>query len=618
MCGIVGVLSKYEPISDTLLDGLNELQNRGYDSMGVSFITAENRFYILKDISTGHASMIKSLRTQSKNINAINGIAHSRWATHGGITKENAHPHICYRGLFSLVHNGIIENYIELKQQLLDKKVGFKSETDTEVIVNLISFTFDILSNTYTNEESYQLICRAISTVCTNLEGTFGLVIQYKHLPTKLFCIRCGSPLVVGVSDAFVMVVSEKSAFSSRITHYTALRNHDLVVLHNDSRDIISMYNPNMYTLKIIDMTTTDKDNPFASWTEKEIREQPMAIRRCINYGSRIELDLTKSRLGGLANLSEQLFSADHMLLMGCGTSYHACLLVAPHYRKMSMLHTVQVCDASEFDISILPKMGRTVVIVVSQSGETIDLSLSIQKIRAIQPSTLILGVINVVDSLIANEVDAGVYTNCGKERGVASTKSFVTQVIVLLLISFYFSKQHTYSLLLKDISTLPLSLENHMDIYFDKVKTLLPNISHFENIFVIGRSYDYYIAMEASLKIKEISYIHSEAYSSSSLKHGPFALLDETMLVIIVSTITDDRKKIENAYQEIHSRKSPILVVSYENMFDCPFFINVPYHSLSYLEAVCVLQIIALGLCNIRGHNPDYPRNLAKVVTVE
>jgi glucosamine--fructose-6-phosphate aminotransferase (isomerizing) len=365
-------------------------------------------------------------------------------------------------------------------------------------------------------------------------------------------------------------------------------------------------------------MTINDTDNPFSSWTEKEIREQPLAIRRSINFGSRIESDFTQSRLGGLSGISARLLDTEHVILMGCGTSYHACLLIAPYYRQIPILNTVQVCDASEFDMAVMPKSGATVVIVVSQSGETIDLALSIQKIRAARPSTLILGVINVVDSLIANEVDAGVYTNCGKERGVASTKSFVTQVIVMLLMSFYFLREHTYSPLLKDMLILPLSLENHMEMYFDKVQKLLPDISRFQNIFVVGRSYDYYIAMEASLKIKEISYVHSEAYSSSSLKHGPFALLDETMLVIIVSTIPADRKKIENAYQEIHSRKSPILVISYENMFDCPLFISVPSHSLSFLEAVCVLQIIALGLCNTFGHNPDYPRNLAKVVTVE
>lgn len=617
MCGIVGILSTNNDINEQLLNGLNELQNRGYDSMGISLITPDNKYFIKKEISINNScdSIIDKLRT---NTYSTNGIAHSRWATHGRITKSNAHPHQCYKEIFCLVHNGIIENYLELKQDLLQQNIEFKSDTDSEVIVNLISFTFDILKNTYPKEDIYNLICKAITTVCTNLEGTFGLVIQCILTPTKLFCIRYGSPLIIGLSESVVMVVSEKSAFSPAITHYTALKNHDLIVLQPDSKKFISIHNSNAYTLNFLNMSFENNENPYDSWTEKEIIEQPYAIHRCINFGSRIKSDFTTSLLGGLTSVSEKILNTEHLVLMGCGTSYHACLLVASYYRKIKTLNTVQVFDASEFDPILLPKNGTISVIVVSQSGETIDLAISIQKIRKHNPDILILGVVNVVDSLIANEVDAGVYTNCGKERGVASTKSFMTQVIVLILISFHFSNQSSYSKVLQDLSQFPISLNNNMNIYFQKVSDLIPLIHKFKNIFIIGRSSDYYISMEASLKIKEISYIHSEAYSSSSLKHGPFALLDKDMLVILVSSIPEERKKCENAYQEIYSRKSPLLVISYENMFNCPMFIQIPLHSVCFLEAICVLQIIALNLCNSLGHNPDYPRNLAKVVTVE
>lgn len=618
MCGIIAVLSSNYSVAGILLEGLREIQNRGYDSMGVSLITPPGEYYITKDINS--PDILAKFQRECREVTSFNGIAHTRWATHGGVSKTNAHPHCCYQGLFCLVHNGIIENFAQLKAQLHDKDIPCVSQTDSEVIVNHISFTFSLLREATPGISPRELICQSIATVCANLHGTFGLVIQYRHLPQVLFCIRCGSPLVVGVADDFMMIASERGALDPRVHHYTALHNHDLIVLNNTSQNIVSIHNRHMYTLKIHDATTTDRENPFSSWTEKEIREQPDACRRCINFGSRVAADRRACRLGGLSSVSERIQDTRHIVMLGCGTSYHSCLTVARHFREMTWVDTVQVCDASEFDLNIIPRSGQTVVIVTSQSGETIDLAFAIDKIRIHHPDILILGVINVVDSLIANAVDAGVYTNCGKERGVASTKSFMTQVIVLFLVSFYFIRDPTTQsrALLQSIVQFPESLESHLQSYFDQVRRHIATLAHFQNIFVVGRSLDYYIAMEGSLKIKEMSYIHSEAYSSSSLKHGPFALLDQTMLVILISTKSSERVKIENAYQEIASRNAPILLISDENMFDCPLFIAVPQHAFAFLEAMCVLQVLALELCHIRHHDPDHPRNLAKVVTVE
>lgn len=606
MCGIIGALSETRSISKCILNGLEELQNRGYDSMGVSFLSTE--YSILKDICKDYKAFLNKL-SQTINTN-YNGIAHTRWATHGGITHENAHPHKCYQNIFCLVHNGIIENYMDIKKNLLDHSIPFISETDSEVIVNLISYIFYTLHTESNN--IYDTVCKSISLASKELNGTFGLVIQCKYLPNHLFCIRWGSPLLIGTSNDLVMVVSEKSAFDISITKYAMLENHDLVILQ--SNNIIRRFSTSdAYDMKKFIYSHTDYINPYSTWTEKEIREQPMSIRQCLNNGSRI---IDGVQLGGLQSVLPQIKQIEHIILIGCGTSYHACLIASIYFRELTLINTVQICDASEFEPLIIPKRGKTCLIIVSQSGETMDAIVALSKFRKAQPGGLVLGVVNVVDSLIACQVDAGVYMNCGKERGVASTKSFSSQVIVLFLIASYFSNSKNYLL---SLETLSNRVESILSYAFDIINTQIVSIvNSFQNIFIIGKSYDYIIAMEAALKIKEISYIHSEAYSSSSLKHGPFALLGPNMLVILISTLPSERKKIENAYQEIYARNAPIIVIGYENIQNCPLFIQVSDKHFSYLEANIILQILALQLSISRGINPDYPRNLAKVVTVE
>lgn len=621
MCGIIGVLSQHDSVVNTLVRGLSELQNRGYDSMGMSLLQQEE-FHVWKDVCHHQDDIDVLLTNMDKTQTYSNGIAHSRWATHGGITKENAHPHVCFQNLFALVHNGIIENFKELKKELEQENnnIMFLSDTDSEVIVNMISQQFLRQKEDITSLQDR--VIHAICSIIPRLQGTYGLVIQCRILPYHLFCIRYGSPLVVGISEKHVMIVSEKSALGKDVNLYLPIEDHDLIILQPDKikpitrisdvpRDIVFFEN--------LDPTQEDKKG-YNTWTEKEIREQPDAIRRCIKNGSRILPDNSGVQLGGLIENKEKIQNTQHLILLGCGTSYHACLLISHYFRVMkNNLQTVQVCDGSEFDVSFISKSGNTTLIVVSQSGETMDLLVSIRKFRQYNPDFLVLGVINVVDSVIARMVDGGLYINCGKERGVASTKSFTTQVITLYLVSCFFSSCYTISSHLQIIRNLPVILQHNLEKYFEHVRTWLCRlVREFSNIFIIGKSFDYYIAMESSLKIKEICYIHAEAYSSSSLKHGPFALLDKNMLVILLSNVPSERSKLENAYQEIKARGSPILVLSYENIHECPYFITIPYHYFSYMEANIVLQILALELSLSKQINPDYPKNLAKVVTVE
>lgn len=618
MCGIVGVLSEEKDIVDTLMKGLLELQNRGYDSMGVSLV-GPTGFDVHKDVCHHQDDIASILHKIDKTKQYHNGIAHSRWATHGGITRENAHPHVCFQGIFSLVHNGIIENFQELKQQLTQKQVPFRSDTDSEVVVNLVSVMFQ---EQPTDLSDTDRVIRAIGSVLPQLHGTYGLVIQCRMLPQNLFCVRYGSPLVVGIYDKGVMIVSEKSALDHHVRMYMPIEDHDLIILQDDKLKPITRISGVQRELVFLENThiVSDDKGEYGTWTEKEIMEQPTALERCIKNGSRILPDNSGVKLGGLMENKDKIDETDHILLLGCGTSYHACLLVSHYFRKMkNRIQTVQVCDGSEFDVSYIPKIGNTTLIVVSQSGETMDVLLSIRKFKQAQPGFLVLGVINVVDSIIARTVDGGLYTNSGKERGVASTKSFTTQVITLYLMACFFSSCYTISSHLQIIRNFPLILHHNLSRYFETVRSCVRDIViPYTNLFVVGKSLDYYIAMESSLKMKEISYIHAEAYSSSSLKHGPFALLDEGMLVILLSNIPSERNKLENAYQEIKARHAPIIVLSYENIHHCPHYVNIPYHYFSYLEANIVLQILALELSLAKGIHPDYPKNLAKVVTVE
>lgn len=619
MCGIVGVISDENEIVDTLMKGLLELQNRGYDSIGVSLMDPTG-FFVHKDVCNHQDDIASLMSTIDMTKQYHNGIAHSRWATHGGITKENAHPHVCFQNMFSLVHNGIIENFNELKQQLVQKhQIMFHSQTDSEVIVNMISVLFQQQPS---DLSAMDKVIRSICSTLPQLQGTYGLVIQCRLLPQNLFCVRYGSPLVVGISDKGVMIVSEKSALNHHVRTYMPIEDHDLIILQDDKIKPITRISDVQRELVFLENTnqTLDDKGEYGTWTEKEIMEQPTAIERCIKNGSRILPDNSGVKLGGLMENKEKIDKTDHLILLGCGTSYHACLLVSQYFRTMkNKIQTVQVCDASEFDVSYIPKTGQTTLIVVSQSGETMDLLLSIRKFRQAQPDFLILGVINVVDSIIARTVDGGLYTNSGKERGVASTKSFTTQIITLYMIACFFSSCYTISSHLQIIRNLPLIIRHNLPKYFHIVRTQVRDyVLQFPNVFIVGKSFDYHIAMEASLKMKEISYIHAEAYSSSSLKHGPFALLDENMLVILLSNVPSERNKLENAYQEIKARHAPLLVISYENIHDCPHYINIPYHYFSYLEANIVLQILALELSQAKGIHPDYPKNLAKVVTVE
>jgi glucosamine--fructose-6-phosphate aminotransferase (isomerizing) len=606
MCGIIGIYNSNNKLDiyDIILSGLKQLQNRGYDSAGISILN-NNNFDIVKFASTDKITAIDNLITHSKIYNNNIGMGHNRWATHGGKTDINSHPHVSNDKIFCLVHNGIIENYLELKKFLIENNFIFYSQTDTEVIVNLISYFYKITNDTVSS----------IIEATNKLEGTFGLCISNKNENDKLYCIRNGSPLLIGINEELILISSEQSGFIGLIKSYITLDNHDLCIIDNMKVKTTRSYKKINITDQNLDLTPY----PFDFWTIKEIYSQPKCILNTLNNGARIFNDFNV-KLGGLESNSE-LSNIDNIILLGCGTSFFSAQYASKFFKELCNFNTIQCFDGADFESSDIPKSGKTIFILISQSGETFDLYRCIK--IAEEFNILTLGIVNVVDSLIAREVSCGVYINAGRENGVASTKSFTCQIITLTLVACWFAQKNNWNInkrkqVIHDLQNLSNDFENIINDLDNNIQNMVNLFDNFNNMFILGKGYDEIIAKEGALKIKEISYIHSEGYSASALKHGPFALLDENMPVILLDC-DNYHNKIMNCYEEIASRNAPIIIITNNNLNNIKNVIkikkNKTFHSLL---AIIPLQLLAYYLSRARNINPDIPKNLAKVVTVE
>ena len=626
MCGIFGIFttkSNKENIYDKIINGLFQLQNRGYDSSGLSVLN-KSKIETYKYASTVNESSLDKLKKlnliQCESDEIYQGIGHNRWATHGIKNDTNAHPHLSNDNNFALVHNGIIENYAILKQFLIENGYTFYSQTDTEVIVNLISYYYNISNDTFT----------ALKDVIDKIQGTYGIILLDVFNPDKIFCVRNGSPLLIGKNEDCVIITSEQSGFCNLIANYITLNNDDICVikrLDDNSNELIIKTFHN-YTQKNVNIVERDlTPHPYEHWTLKEINHQPSCILNAINNGGRIK-NQSEVKLGGLEQHISILKDINNIIILGCGTSFYAGLYGMYYLKKMCNFNCVQVFDGAEFNENDICKIGKTALILISQSGETKDLHRCIDISK--QNNLVTIGVINVVESLIAREVDCGIYCNAGVEVGVASTKSFTSQVVCLSLISIWFAQIHNINenkriKMISDLHNLSNDFKNTIDDILEQVKIVAHNLkkSDVKNMFLLGKGSDEYVAREGSLKIKEISYVHAEGYSASSLKHGPFALLDENVPVIILNLEIHHTSKIINCLQEVSSRNSSIILItnqesklhSLENVITINVRENISYSSL--LGAI-PLQLIAYYLSIEKGINPDKPKNLAKVVTVE
>ena len=608
MCGIVGYLGK-DNYYDYIINGLKLLKYRGYDSAGISYIY-QNKIETIKYASTSTNNSLDILETNiNTNEQSHIAIGHTRWATHGPKTNENAHPHLSNNKDFSIVHNGIIENFQQLKNDLLVEGYTFHSQTDTEVICIL-------LEKFYKNTSCIQT---SIENTIQMLQGTWALVIIHTNYPDQIWLTRNGSPLLLGLDENFVLVVSEQLAFNNSIKSYVIIENQDIICIKQTNGKIQFNERIERYTIqKKSDDDILLKPDNYEHWTLKEIMEQPLSIQRALNNGGRIDTNTTV-KLGGLEQNKHKLLECEHLILLGCGTSYHSSLWSMDIFKILDIFTTVQIFDGAEFDTKDIPKKGRTCVILSSQSGETKDLHRCIEIAKNFDLCSI--GVVNVVDSLIARDTDCGVYLNAGREIAVASTKSFTNQCVILSMIAIWFSQFRGTSIkkrqaIIDCIRCLPFQIQN---VFQNNELRTFSNFLDKNTLFILGKGKELAISKEGSLKIKEICYIHAEGYSSSALKHGPFALVENNTPIILLDIGEKNRDKNINAYQELFSRGAKLIVISDHTNANYENLIKIEKNNVfgGVIANVCI-QLMAYYKAIDYKINPDFPRNLAKVVTVE
>tara|TARA_Y100001970_G_C14243279_1_gene866260 strand:+ start:1721 stop:3550 length:1830 start_codon:yes stop_codon:yes gene_type:complete len=609
MCGITALINKNNFNISILISSLEQLQNRGYDSLGIGYIN-NNSLETYKKIKPDDFHIIHE---ECKQLLSPIYIGHTRWATHGGITLNNTHPHISFNKKFLLVHNGIIENYNKIKNNLINEKYDFYSETDTEVIVNLLEFHYLKNNN----------ILESIKNTINELEGTYGIALISIDNPDNIYLFKKGSPLLISYNENYIMATSEIAGFTNLFNNYFTLENNQICILNKNNNFTtldITLNKINNNSFKNIDNNNylTNIPEPYKYWTEKEIFEQKFSLIRSINHGARINNNIVK--FGGLENILSfvKKHNERHLIILGCGTSYNAGILSLHYFKQYRTFSSYQCFDGAEFEEHDIPTSGETYVIFCSQSGETFDLIRCIDIVK--NNNCISIGVINVVDSTIARAVHCGIYLNAGREVAVASTKSFTSMIMILKLISIWFYQQNNTKLInvpedLSNIRNTIYSIENILSN--NKYNDILDNLDN-QHLFVLGKGKLEHISKEAALKIKETCYIHAEGYSGSALKHGPFALLQKNTPVILLIN-HKYKSKMLNAYEEIKSREAFCLIITNipDLHTDNTIYIKCA-ENYEEIPFIILLQLIAFKLSIKKGINPDKPRNLAKVVTVE
>ena len=539
------------------------------------------------------------------------GIAHSRWASHGGINDRNSHPHIDVTERFALVHNGVIENHKDIRKFLSDHNIECDTDTDTETIVQLIYY--------YSQENNFE---DAVKLATDDLEGTWGLVILDRENPNSLITVRHGSPLLVGLNEDEIFVASEVAAFQKYTTKYFSLNNDEILTIVREDDGIILNVNPTDRIKSMEQEEILITPDPYPHWTLREIMLQPDTIQAALNNGARI-LDDDQVLLGGLERNKIRLLSIKNLVIVGCGTSFNAGLYGSNIFRLISGFDTVQVIDASEFTLSHINNTRHVGILALSQSGETKDVMRCLEEVG---DKIVTFSVVNRVGSQVARTTNCGVYLNAGREVGVASTKAFTAQVTVLSMISIWFGQNrginpHKRMKLINNI-------ENLSDLYSEilndqKIQNVCDQIAKYlvdhNTCFILGKEKSAYIAYEGALKIKEIGYIHAEGYPGGSLKHGPFALIEKGTPIILIVLDDRDRSYMESTVSEVKARGAySIVITNIEGYEDGDVNIVLPENGrLSALLAVIPLQLISYKLSIYKGIDCDKPKNLAKTVTI-
>lgn len=611
MCGIVGYIGdkKACPI---LINGLLRLEYRGYDSSGIATIEG-NLLSCLKD--KGRVKNLYDLKGIDDLVGTV-GIAHTRWATHGKPSKENSHPHLDNSNHFAVVHNGIIENYHELREFLQKEGVSFLSQTDTEVIPNLIHYYYQ--KDNHTDELKF---LRAVNRACQDLKGSFAIEVICQDYPDSMIVVRKDSPLVIGHGNGENYISSDIPAILSFTKDFYLLNDYEFAVLTRDCVDFYDIHlNKIKKDIKNIewDAASAEKDG-FEDFMLKEIFEQPKSVRETI--GSR----LTKEdcNFDDLSFSKDYLNSIRHIYIVACGTAMHAGLATKPIFEKFCHI-PVTVDIASEFRYRNPIIDEHTLCLYISQSGETADTIAALKLAKSKGARTLAIS--NVIGSSITREADYSIYTHAGPEIAVASTKAYTSQVVLLSILAIYFAEvlgkqNEELNCLKNDILELPEKVEKTLKNISD-IKTFAKKVYKETDMFFLGRGSDYTVALEGSLKLKEISYIHSEAYASGELKHGPIALIENDVTVISILTVPKLVEKSISNIQEVITRGAKTLVITNQALDDKKFdsMITIPNTNplISPILSVIPLQLLAYYISKEKGLDVDKPRNLAKSVTVE
>ncbi len=613
MCGIVGYIGekKAYPI---LLTGLTALEYRGYDSAGIASIE-DDKICVMKD--KGRVANLNNIRGINKLSGTV-GIAHTRWATHGKPSKENAHPHMDNSETFAVVHNGIIENYTELRKFLTDNGYKFLSQTDTEVIPNLIHYHF----SKDTNDDENKFL-RSVQSATKDLKGSFAIEVLCNLYPDKMVVVRKDSPLVIGKGITGYHIASDIPALLEFTRDFYLLDDYEFALIEKNS---IKFYNSDLVEhskeIKNIewDSSAAEKSG-YEDYMLKEIFEQPTAIRETI--GSRLKLG-EPCNFSDINITKEYLSTINKIFIIACGTAMHAGLTGKKFIENLCNI-PVEVDIASEFRYRNPIIDEKTLCIFISQSGETADTIAALKLSKSKGAKTL--AVSNVIGSSITREADYTIYTHAGPEIAVASTKAYTSQVVLLGILAIYFAEilestdSETLENLKKDIFDLPKKIETSLKTS-DEVKKFAKKISKEKDVFFIGRGSDYNVALEGSLKLKEISYIHSEAYASGELKHGPIALIEKGITVISILTDKNLLEKSISNIEEVITRGAKTFIVTNQNIensnFDNVIKIEDTNPLLSPILSVIPLQLLAYYISKDKGLDVDKPRNLAKSVTVE
>ena len=624
MCGIVAYVGNRRayPI---LIKGLERLEYRGYDSAGVGLINDDKNKIITYKQAGKVSDLIEYIA--DNNTNGSIGIGHTRWATHGPPNQKNSHPHSSSDSRFSLIHNGIIENYSSLKKALEDKDYVFKSDTDSEVLMYLIE---DVYKNALTENKQNpddKTLYKAIRIALNEVVGAYAIVVLDQDKPDELYVARKGSPLVIGIGNNEYFVASDASPIIEYTDKVIYLKDNEVALINkNEEVQIKTIKNKikTPYIEKLEQTLESIEKGGYDHFMLKEIFEQPKSIIDTLR--GRIDPKTNDIILGGIKDHESKIVNADRIIIIACGTSWHAGLIGEYVIEDLARIN-VEVEYASEFRYKNPIITKKDIVIAISQSGETADTLAALEIAK--EHGALTLGICNVVGSSITRATSGGTYTHAGPEIGVASTKAFTTQLTVLLLFALRFSQikktvdRENYDFLIKELTAAPNRIKNLLKLN-DKIEKIALQFKDATNFLYLGRGVNFPVALEGALKLKEISYIHAEGYPAAEMKHGPIALIDEEMPIVVIATRKDNYEKVVSNIQEVKARGGKLIAIVTEGDTEVKSIadhcIEIPkcFREITPLLSIIPLQLLSYHIALMRNCNVDQPRNLAKSVTVE